>query len=75
MEISQVFEWFRDDFEKAGGLRGVLARYGPQQHKEFLERDDYKIEFITYDWALNDQEPREFSRLRQGWHRMLDIFR
>lgn len=75
VEISQVFEWFRNDFEKAGGLRTALARNGPQDHKEFLESDDYKIEFIKYDWALNDQEPREFSRLRQGWHRMLDIVR
>lgn len=75
VEVSKVFEWFGGDFENAGGLRTVLARYGSQEHKKFLSRDDYKIEFLPYDWALNDQELREYTRLRQGWNRFLDFFR
>lgn len=75
VEISQVFEWFEDDFEEDGGIPAVLARHGPEQHREFLESGEYKIEIIPYDWALNDQEQREFGRVRQGWNRFKDVFR
>lgn len=75
VEISSVFEWFRDDFEEAGGLREVLARHAPEEFGRFLGGDDYEIEFIPYDWALNDRNGREFSRVRVGWNRVLDFFR
>jgi hypothetical protein len=75
VEISSVFTWFSDDFEKAGGVRAALARYGPEEHREFLSGEDYTVSFVDYNWALNDQQPREFSRIRQGWNRFLDFFR
>lgn len=75
VKISMVFKWFAGDFEDAGGTRAVLARYGPEKHREFLSGDDYEIAFLPYNWALNDQQEREFSRLQQGIARGLDHFR
>jgi len=75
VEISMIFQWFAGDFENAGGTREVLARYGPEKYRDFLSGDDYEIVHLPYDWALNDRQPREFSRLRQGWARLLDYFR
>lgn len=75
VEISSVFEWFGHDFEKAGGFHSVLARYAPEEFKGFLSGKDYEIEFTPYNWALNDQQHREFNRVRLGWNRFLDFLR
>ncbi len=57
VELSKIFPWYRQDFEKVdGGLRAVLARYGPTEFGSLLNRTDYRLEFRTYDWALNRKE-------------------
>lgn len=54
VELSKIFSWYREDFEKVdGGLRAVLARYGPPEFGSLLNRADYRLEFRPYDWALN----------------------
>jgi hypothetical protein len=54
-EVSKVFKWFKEDFERSGGLKAVLARYAPQQYQESLSKGDYEIVYLDYDWSLNDQ--------------------
>lgn len=75
VEISSIFDWFDDDLEETGGVRRVLERYAPEEFRDFLGAADYEIAFIPYNWALNDQQLREFSRVRQGWNRFLDFLR
>ncbi len=63
-EVSKVFKWFKEDFERSGGLKSVLARYAPRQYQQFLSKGDYEVVYLDYDWSLNDQaEVKERSLL------------
>lgn len=75
VEISSIFSWFQEDFTKAGGVRKILAEYGPADRKEFLSGDQYEIGYLPYHWGLNDQgdEGRSYSRRRLLWDRFLDF--
>jgi Protein of unknown function, DUF547 len=66
VEISQVFRWYAEDFQKAGGLRQVLARHAPERYRDFLSKGGYSIDYLPYDWGLNDQGPegRHYGGLR-----------
>lgn len=66
VEISEVFRWNLEDFQKAGGLKSVLARHAPEPYRDFLSKGDYEIEYLTYDWGVNDQGGRgkDYGRLQ-----------
>lgn len=49
-EVSQIFEWYRSDFENAGAF---LAKYGPH-YAGFLQSKDAKVRCRDYYWGLND---------------------
>lgn len=62
-EISSIFKWFREDFEKGHkGFRRVedlLARYADQladapADRERLRGGAVTISHLDYDWSLND---------------------
>jgi hypothetical protein len=55
VEISSIFKWFAEDFQKAGGVKKVLAKYGPERYRSFLQAGEYRIEYLPYRWGLNDQ--------------------
>ena len=55
--VSSIFKWFKGDFEKAGGVKAIMARYAPAPAKGLLERPDCKITYKAYNWGLNDQGP------------------
>ncbi|MBT2971388.1 MAG: DUF547 domain-containing protein [Candidatus Thiodiazotropha sp. (ex Ctena orbiculata)] len=70
LEISSIFKWYRDDFER--GWRGYrsladfIAQYGQQiglsvEDVQRLRRDEIDISFLDYDWRLNSLA-RERSR-------------
>lgn len=71
-DVSAVFRWDREDFEKAGGVKAVLARFGPAGVRPFLSGGDYSIGYLAYDWGLNDQgkEGRNYHGLRSLWDRL-----
>ena len=55
-EVSQVFRWYKADFEKAGG--GSLAKYiaqnfelDPPLKPEAVQKA--LVKFVDFDWALN----------------------
>ena len=56
LEVSKIFEWFREDFEP---LDGYLARYAafladnPGEQEKIAARA-LPVSFLDYDWALND---------------------
>ena len=63
VEVSSIFKWFREDFEK--GQRGftkledVFAFYADQLTDDPAGRDKLRaktvsISFLDYDWSLND---------------------
>lgn len=64
--LSEIFKWFGDDFKGlAGGTsfkgadaeRGVIAfaaRYLPAEEVKWLKSGKLKLNYIDYDWVLND---------------------
>jgi hypothetical protein len=66
VEISSIFKWFKQDFDKAGGVPKILGRYAPQAVRDFAESGNYDIKYIPYNWGLNDQGPhgRNYSRAK-----------
>ena len=64
VEISSIFKWFKEDFEKAGGIPKILGRYAPESVREFAASGDYQIKYLPYNWGLNDQgsHGRNYSR-------------
>jgi Protein of unknown function, DUF547 len=47
--ISKIFDWYNKDFDRLGGVRSVLAKYGPPAAAK-----TGKIEYQRYRWGLND---------------------
>ena len=52
--LPKYFDWYRADFEVAGIAR-VLAEYAPERYREWLSRGKFRVEFLDYDWKLNDR--------------------
>lgn len=48
--VSQIFQWYQGDFDKAGGVPLFLARFAPPQ--SFAAAN--KLEYEDYNWGLND---------------------
>lgn len=65
VEVSSIFKWYQSDFEKDGGPRKILARFGPAKFHDFLESESYELEFKSYNWGLNDQgeHGRNYSKV------------
>jgi hypothetical protein len=55
VRLSMIFRWFGEDFEAAGGLREVLRRHAPPSARPALAGPELDVEFIDYDWSLNEQ--------------------
>lgn len=77
VEISEVFRWNLQDFQRSGGVRSVLGRYGPARSRGFLSEGDYAIGYLAYDWGLNDQgkEGRRYGKPSLLWDQLRDRLR
>jgi hypothetical protein len=64
VKLSSIFKWFKQDFEKAGGISKVLGRYASEPVRAFAASGNYQIEYLPYNWGLNDQgqRGRNYSR-------------
>jgi Protein of unknown function, DUF547 len=64
VEISSIFNWFKQDFEKAGGIPKILGPRAPESVREFAASGNYQIKYLPYNWGLNDQgsHGRNYSR-------------
>ncbi len=68
--LSSIFTWFGEDFlgsygtsdqfaGKSASQRAVLnfaSRYVSDSDRDFLRQGTYQIEYLPYDWSLNEQE-------------------
>lgn len=61
--ISKIFDWYGKDFEQGhqgyNSLRTTFARHAEQlavapEARLRLRNGDYRVEFLDYDWRLND---------------------
>ena len=53
-QLSEIFKWFADDFGGERGLRVYLGRYLNPSLAARIRNNDYQIDYIEYDWTLND---------------------
>ena len=56
IEISKIFDWYKQDFDKSGGTAKILAQYGPPEDRDFLASGSFTTTYLPYNWALNDQD-------------------
>ena len=58
--LSSVFKWFAGDFASEGGVIVFVTRYASQDDARWLSAHaaDVSIEYLDYDWGLNDLERR-----------------
>ncbi len=63
VEVSSIFKWFREDFEKGhGGFRqveDVFAKYAEllsdaPAEQAALKAKSLRVSYLDYDWSLND---------------------
>lgn len=63
LEVSKIFDWYGKDFEQGhkgfDSLKTTFSRYAMQLAKspetqERIRQGDYKLNFLDYDWRLND---------------------
>lgn len=54
--LSQIFDWFRADFEtEAASVQAYVARYMDDAR---VGGPDVDVEYLDYDWSLNDRAAR-----------------
>jgi hypothetical protein len=58
-ELSELFDWYRADFEAEGGsLEAWLARYVADPDLALsLAAGDFELRFLDWDWSLNGVRP------------------
>ena len=63
LKVSKIFDWYRKDFEVGhkgfDSLKSVFARYAngladADDARVRIRAGDYRLDFLPYDWALND---------------------
>ncbi len=68
--LSSIFKWFGDDFVKTYGTDEKFSGYSDSERavlnflngflkpndKAFLEKGGYSIDYLDYDWSLNEQK-------------------
>jgi hypothetical protein len=63
LQVSQIFEWYAGDFERAAGsVAAFLGRYAAQLGEDEATRQriaaaKLTVTFLDYDWRLNDADP------------------
>lgn len=50
--LSPIFDWYGEDFEATGGVRGFLERRGTPDMARGA-REGWQIRYQDYDWGLN----------------------
>jgi len=53
--LTSIFDWYKDDFVRAAGsVRAYAAQYLTGAAAEAAQDDSYRIDYLDYDWSLND---------------------
>lgn len=67
VRLSSIFDWFAEDFtsfapdrgyaaapDKARGVLALIARYLPDDTAVWLRDGRYEVDYLDYDWTLNE---------------------
>ena len=57
--LSKIFEWYTVDFEQThDSLLDFVMAYRPETDAVFLKNEDVHVQYLPYDWELNDQKQK-----------------
>ncbi|MGE4159311.1 MAG: DUF547 domain-containing protein [Planctomycetota bacterium] len=57
LKLTSLYDWYRSDFEQAaGGLEPFASKYSASLERALAQGQTPKLEFLDYDWSLNEQE-------------------
>ncbi len=65
-EISEIFKWFKGDFQGSDSVPKVLAKYGPPAAQQLTASGkQFETSYLSYNWGLNDQgeHGRHYSKI------------
>ncbi len=58
--LSAIFKWFSGDFEEhSGSILAFVQGYFPEETARKIEDGTFKVEYLDYDWSLNDRGKNE----------------
>jgi hypothetical protein len=66
--LSSIFKWFGEDWEKTyggnekfskfndkeGAVLNFVSQYLNESDRQYLQQGDYPIDYLDYDWSLNE---------------------
>jgi hypothetical protein len=68
--LSPIFKWFGEDFinrygngtkivknRKLNAVLNYIKLHLKKKERKFIEKGDYKVKYLRYDWSLNEQQP------------------
>jgi uncharacterized membrane protein YdjX (TVP38/TMEM64 family) len=59
VHLSALYDWYGGDFEQvAGSILAYAARYADRLRRDLEAGVKPRVEFLPYDWALNDRSRR-----------------
>jgi hypothetical protein len=56
IEISSIFDWYKEDFGGPEGVRAFIAAHVAPEQRAFVEESANKIGFFNYDWTTNARD-------------------
>lgn len=56
LEISSIFDWYKDDFGGPEGVRTFIAAHVAPEQRAFVADSANKIGFFEYDWKTNARD-------------------
>ena len=56
IEISSIFDWYKEDFGGPEGVRAFIAAHVAPEQRAFVEDSANKIGFFNYDWTTNARD-------------------
>ena len=56
IEISSIFDWYKDDFGGTEGVRTFIAAHVAPEQRELVANPATKIGFFNYDWKTNARD-------------------
>jgi uncharacterized membrane protein YdjX (TVP38/TMEM64 family) len=60
VRLTPLYDWYGGDFKQvAGSVLGFAAQYSPELKAALDARKEPKIEWLDYDWTLNDSGSKE----------------
>lgn len=56
--VSPILDWFEEDFgESSAEQMKRVAPWVPEQARELAASETAEVEYLEYDWGLNDKQP------------------